>query len=100
MPPPCETGNGIASPLPVSEPPVPSLIVATKPPPVSSSDLARASRLAVDILAERSQRENPQAIPAVRQEIAAQSEAAGNGRDEEMALTGFAARADAPPSPL
>ena len=103
MPPPCETGNGIASPLPIGEPsasPVSSPNVARKLPPVSPSDLARASRLAVDILAERSQRENPQAIPNAHREIAAQSEAARNCRGDAMALTGFAARADAPPSPL
>ncbi len=103
MPPPCETGNGIASPLPISEPPaspVASPMVAGQLPPVSSSDLARASRLAVDILAERSQRENPRAIPDAHREIAAQSEAARNCRGDAMALTGFAARADAPPSPL
>ena len=100
MPPPCETGNGIASPLPISEPPaspVASPNVARKLPPVSPSDLARASRLAVDVLA---QRENPQAMPDAHREIAAQSEAARNGRGDAMALTGFAARADAPPSPL
>ena len=46
------------------------------------------------------QRENPQAIPDAHREIAAQPEAARNGRGDAMALTGFAARADAPPSPL
>ena len=103
MPPPCETSNAIASPLPISEPPaspVSSPIVARKLPPVSSSDLARASQLAVDILAERSQRENPQAMPDVLKKIAAHSEAARNGRGDEMALTGLAACAGAPPSPL
>ncbi len=103
MPPPCETGNAIASALPIGEPPaspVSAPIVARKLPPLSFSDLARASRLAVDIMAERSQRENPQAIPDVLAKIAARSQAARNGRGEEMALTGFAARADAPPSPL
>ena len=62
MPPPCETGNGIASPLPISEPPaspVASPNVARKLPPVSPSDLARASRLAVDILAERPNGKTP-----------------------------------------
>ena len=47
-----------------------------------------------------SQRENPRAMPDVDRESAARSEAARNGRGDEMALTGFAARADAPPSPL
>ncbi len=100
MPPPCETGNGIASPHPIGEPPaspVSSPNVERKLPPVSPSDLARASRLAVDVLA---QRENPRAMPDVDRESAARSEAARNGRGDEMALTGFAARADAPPSPL
>ncbi len=105
-PPPCETGNGIASPLTIGEPPaspvspVSSRMVARKLPPLSFSDLARASRLAVDIMAERSQRENPQAIPDVLAKIAARAEAARNGRGDAMGLTGFAARADAPPSPL
>ncbi len=84
MPPPCETGNGIATALPVGEPPaspvspVSSPIVARKLPPVSSSDLARASRLAVDILAERSQRENPQAITM----LAKKNARAARGGDE------------------
>ncbi len=77
--------------------PVSSPNVERKLPPVSPSDLARASRLAADVLA---QRENPRAIPDAHREIAAQSEAARNGRGDAMALTGFAARADAPPSPL
>ena len=46
------------------------------------------------------QRENPQAMPDAHREIAAQSEAARNCRGDAMALAGFAARADAPPSPL
>ena len=83
MPPPCETGNGIASPLPISEAArfafaVSSPIVARELPPVSPSDLARASRLAVDILAERTQRENPRAIPDARREKCR----AARGRDE------------------
>ena len=109
MPPPSGTGNGIASPLPISEPPaspVSSPIVARELPPVSPSDLARASRLAVDVLAERTQRENPRAVPDAHRDIAAPSEAAMNCRGDAMELTklmeltGFAARAGAPPSPL
>jgi hypothetical protein len=81
---PSETGSGIASPLPISEPPASSVsspIVARELPPVSPSDLARASRLAVDVLAERTQRENPRATPDVHRAIAAQSEAAAHGLD-------------------
>ena len=64
------------------------------PPPAVAPEQPMEAQAGIGL----TQRENPQAIPDVHRELAAPSEAARNGRGDEMELT--AAGSSAPPSPL